>query len=68
VTGPQGCDEASVRVLDEAAYALRHALAVEVTLEEAAAEALPVDPSFDLIGAIQELLQDHVFTDFTLST
>ena len=61
-------EEASVRVLDPAAYTLRHALAVGVTLEEAAAEALTVDQSFDLIGAIQELLQDHIFTDFTLST
>ena len=59
---------ASVRVLDPAAYALRHALAAGVTLEEAAAEALTVDPSFDLIGAIQELLRDHIVTDFTLST
>ncbi len=61
-------DGVSVRVLDPAAYALRHALAVGVTLEDAAAEALTVDSSFDLIGAIQELLQDHMFTDFTLST
>jgi len=61
-------DGVSVRVLDPAAYALRHALAAGVTLEEAAAEALAVDPSFGLTGAIQELLQDHIFTDFTLST
>ncbi len=61
-------DGVSVRVLDPAAYALRHALAAGVTLEEAAAEALTVDPSFDLIGAIQELLRDHIVTDFTLST
>jgi len=61
-------DGVSVRVLDPAAYALRHALAVGVTLEEAAAEALAVDPSFGLTGAIQELLQDHIFTDVTLST
>src|SRR5712691_3165156 len=33
-------EEASVRVLDPAAYTLRHALAVGVTLEEAAAEAM----------------------------
>ena len=37
-------------------------------LEEAAGEALAVDPSFDLIGAIQDLLQDQIFSDFTLST
>jgi len=60
-------DGVSVRVLDLAAYALRHALAVGVMLEEAAAEALAVDPAFDLIGAIQKLLQDQIFTDFTLS-
>jgi len=58
----------SVRVLDLAAYALRHALAVGVMLEEAAGKALAVDPAFDLIGAIQQLLQDQIFTDFTLST
>src|SRR5712692_9940696 len=57
-------DGVSVRVLDPAAYALRHALAVGVTLEEAAAEALAVDPSFGLTGAIQDLLQDHIFIDF----
>ena len=61
-------DGVSVRVLDPAAYALRHALAVGVMLEEAAGEALAVDPSFDLIGAIQDLLQDQIFSDFTLST
>ena len=61
-------DGVSVRVLDPAAYALRHALAVRVMLEEAAGEALAVDPSFDLIGAIQKLLQDQILTDFTLST
>jgi hypothetical protein len=61
-------DGVSVRVLDLAAYALRHALAVGVMLEEAAAEALAVDPAFDLIGAIQKLLQDQILTDFTLST
>jgi hypothetical protein len=61
-------DGVSVRVLDPAAYALRHALAVGVMLEEAAGEALAVAPSFDLIGAIQKLLQDRIFTDFTLST
>src|SRR6266404_7277577 len=61
-------DGVSVRVLDPAAYALRHALAVGLMLEEAAAEALAVAPSFDLIGAIQKLLQDRIFTDFTLST
>ncbi len=61
-------DGVSVRVLDPAAYALRHALAVRVTLEKAAGEALAVDPSFDLIGAIQKLLQDQILTDFTLST
>jgi hypothetical protein len=37
-------------------------------LEEAAGEALAVDQSFDLNGAIQKLLQDQIFTDFTLST
>jgi hypothetical protein len=61
-------DRVSVRRLDPAAYTLRHALAVGNTLEEAAAEALTVHPSFDLIGAIQELFQDHIVTDFTLST
>jgi hypothetical protein len=55
-------------VLDPAAYALRHALAVGVMLEEAAGEALAVDPSFDLIGAIHQLLQDQTFTDFTRAT
>jgi hypothetical protein len=61
-------DGVSIRVLDPAAYALRHALAVGVTLEEAAGEALAVDPSYDLIAAIQLLLQDQLFTDFALST
>jgi len=61
-------DGVSVRVLDLAAYALRHALAVGVMLEEAAGKAVAVDPAFDLIGAIQQLLQDQIFTDFTLST
>jgi hypothetical protein len=61
-------DGVSVRVLDPAAYALRHALAVGVMLEEAAGEALAVDPSFDLIGAIHQLLQDQMFTDFTRAT
>ena len=29
---------------------------------------MTVDPSFDLISAIQDLLQDQIFSDFTLST
>jgi hypothetical protein len=61
-------DGVSVRVLDPATYVLRHALAVGGMLEEAAGEALAVDPSFDLIGAIHQLLQDQMFTDFTRST
>jgi len=61
-------DGVSVRVLDPAAYALRRALAVGVTLEKAAGEALAVDPSYDLIAAIRQLFQDQMFTDFALST
>jgi hypothetical protein len=63
-----GGDGAAVRVLDRAAYALRHALSVGVTLEQATAEALAADPSFDLIRAIQDLLEDNLFTDFRLTT
>jgi len=60
-------DVATVRALAAADYALRTALARGGTLEDAAAEALAVDPQLDLIAALHTLLGERIFTGFAVS-
>ena len=60
-------DVATVRALAAADYALRTALARGGTLEDAAAEALVVDPTFDLVAALHALLGERIFTGFAVS-
>jgi hypothetical protein len=61
-------EDVIIRVLEPTAYAFRDALARGLTLGEAACLALESHPSFDLTEAIQQLLEDHVFNDFTFIT
>ena len=60
-------DVATVRALAAADYALRTALARGGTLEDAAAEALAVDPQLDLTAALHALLGERIFTGFAVS-
>jgi hypothetical protein len=60
-------DVATVRALTPADHALRTALARGRTLEDAAAEALAVDPQFDLTVALHALLDERIFTGFAVS-
>jgi len=61
-------EDVTIRVLEPATYAFRDALARGLTLGEAAGLALESHASFDLTGAIQKMLEDCVFNDFTLIT
>jgi hypothetical protein len=58
----------AMRVLEPATFAFRDALTRGLTLGEAAGSALERDPSFGLPQAISELLDDCVFSNFTLMT
>ncbi len=58
---------ATMRPLDPAVHVLRTALALGKTLAEAAASALAIDPSFDLSGALHELLEERILVDFAVS-
>jgi len=58
---------ATMRPLDPAVHALRSALALRRTLEEAATAALAIDPSFDLSGALHELIEERILVDFAIS-
>ncbi len=58
----------TMRVLEPAIYAFREALARGLSLGEAVAGALATHPSFDLSRAIQELLEESLLADFTLTT
>mgnify|MGYP001256694358 CR=1 FL=1 len=57
---------AMLRALEPATYAFRDALARGLTLGEASRLTLESHPSFDLIHAIQELLDERLFNDFTV--
>jgi hypothetical protein len=61
-----GGDVAMLRALEPATYAFRDALARGLTLGEGASLTLESHPSFDLIHAIQELLDERLFSDFTV--
>ena len=61
-----GGDVAMLRALEPATYAFRDALARGLTLGEASSLTLESHPSFDLIPAIQGLLDERLFTDFTV--
>src|SRR5206468_6225143 len=60
-------DGVTMRSLDAATYALRRALALGRTLEDAAAEAVTVQPAFDLAQAIRELLDERIAVDVAVS-
>jgi len=61
-----GGEEVMLRALEPATYAFRDALARGLTLGDAASLTLESHPSFDLTHAIQNLLEERLFNDFTL--
>lgn len=62
-----GGEEVIMRALEPATYAFRDALARGLALGEAASLTLESHPSFDLINAVQKVLEDRLFNDFTLT-
>jgi len=61
-----GDEDVMLRPLEPATYAFRDALVRGLTLGAAASLTLESHPSFDLTHAIQKLLDESLFTDFTL--
>jgi hypothetical protein len=57
-----------LHTLEAATYAFRDALARGLTLGQAASLALESHPFFDLTGGIQELLEQNLFNNFTITT
>lgn len=61
-------EEIMLRALEPATYAFRDALARGLTLGDAASLTLESHPSFDFTHAVRELLEERLFTDFSLIT
>jgi hypothetical protein len=61
-------DGVRLRALGPASHALRSALAGGVTLGDAAARALAIDPRLDLSAELSLMLAEALFTDYTLTT
>lgn len=57
-----------IRSLDPATAAFRDALAAGRTLGEAVDEAARWDPELDLSGSIRRVLNDNIFSNFTITT
>jgi putative DNA-binding protein len=60
-------EDAVLRSLDRATYAFRHALIGGRCLEEAAAAALALDASFDLVTACQTLFAERLLSEVVTS-
>lgn len=58
----------TVRTLEPVSYAFRDGLARGLSLGEAVTVVAALYPSFDLTRSLRELIEDHLFTDFTLTT
>lgn len=61
-------ESVTLHTLDAATYAFRDALARGLTLGQAASLALESHPFFDLTRGIQELLEQSLFNNFTITT
>jgi hypothetical protein len=61
-------ESVTLRTLDATTYAFRDALARGLTLGQAASLALESHPFFDLTRGIQDLLEQGLFINFTITT